>query len=135
MPIYEYQCKACGHRLEALQKMSEDPLTDCPQCAQKTLTKLVSAAAFRLKGQGWYETDFKNSNQKGLATDDKPNETKGNDIKSSADKPTEKVSSDSSTPVDSGASKTADKPAEKSADKPASSATAVSASSSSGGAD
>jgi len=59
MPIYEYQCKECGHRLEALQKISDAPLQDCPQCEQQALSKLVSASSFRLKGGGWYETDFK----------------------------------------------------------------------------
>ncbi len=59
MPIYEYACKACGYRHEALQKMSDDALTDCPECGKPALKKLVSAAGFRLKGSGWYETDFK----------------------------------------------------------------------------
>ena len=59
MPIYEYQCKDCGNRLEALQKISDAPLTQCPNCHQQGLTKLVSASSFRLKGGGWYETDFK----------------------------------------------------------------------------
>ena len=59
MPIYEYKCNACDNRLERLQKMSEDPLIDCPECEQPELTKLVSAAGFRLTGTGWYETDFK----------------------------------------------------------------------------
>ena len=61
MPIYEYQCEACGHRLEILQKISEDPLSDCPECGRPSLRKLVSAAGFRLKGSGWYATDFKDS--------------------------------------------------------------------------
>lgn len=60
MPIYEYECDACGHRFETLQKMSDDPLKDCPQCQKPELRKLMSAAAFKLKGQGWYESDFKN---------------------------------------------------------------------------
>jgi putative FmdB family regulatory protein len=65
MPIYEYQCEKCGHQLEKLQKMSDDPLKDCPECEEPALRKLVSAAAFKLKGTGWYETDFKdNSNKK-----------------------------------------------------------------------
>jgi putative FmdB family regulatory protein len=64
MPIYEYQCKACGHALEAIQKISEEPLKFCPECGQPHLTKLVSAAGFRLKGGGWYETDFKTKNDK-----------------------------------------------------------------------
>lgn len=66
MPIYEYQCDACHHRLEAIQKLSDAPLTDCPACAQPALRKLVSAAGFRLSGSGWYETDFKNKNQRNL---------------------------------------------------------------------
>jgi putative FmdB family regulatory protein len=67
MPIYEYQCQACGHRLESLQKISEDPLKDCPACGQPTLNRLVSAAGFRLKGGGWYETDFKSGNKRNVA--------------------------------------------------------------------
>ncbi|CAL1240968.1 FmdB family zinc ribbon protein [Candidatus Methylocalor cossyra] len=59
MPIYEYQCKACGHELEVIQKFSDDPLKECPACGVLELTKRVSAAGFRLKGGGWYETDFK----------------------------------------------------------------------------
>jgi putative FmdB family regulatory protein len=60
MPIYEYQCSACGHTLEAFQSMSEAPLKDCPKCNKTDLQKLVSAAGFQLKGTGWYATDFKN---------------------------------------------------------------------------
>ncbi len=67
MPIYEYQCPACGKELEVLQKVSDEPLRDCPQCGKATLQKKVSAAAFRLKGGGWYETDFKTGNKKNLA--------------------------------------------------------------------
>ena len=59
MPIYEYQCEACEHRMEAIQKVSDDPLKECPACGDQSLIKLVSAAAFHLKGTGWYETDFK----------------------------------------------------------------------------
>ncbi len=61
MPIYEYQCKACEYYFDALQKMADAPLLDCPQCSKPELTKLVSAASFKLKGSGWYETDFKNN--------------------------------------------------------------------------
>ena len=64
MPIYEYQCENCGHELEALQKMSDPALVDCPECKTPKLKKLISAAGFRLKGSGWYETDFKNSGKK-----------------------------------------------------------------------
>jgi len=59
VPIYEYQCGHCEHRIEAIQKISEAPLRDCPECKQDALRKLVSAAAFKLTGTGWYETDFK----------------------------------------------------------------------------
>ncbi|OGT42009.1 MAG: hypothetical protein A3F42_04405 [Gammaproteobacteria bacterium RIFCSPHIGHO2_12_FULL_37_34] len=59
MPIYEYQCQACGHQLEAFQKVSEAALTECPKCHQTTLNKLVSAAGFQLKGSGWYATDYR----------------------------------------------------------------------------
>lgn len=67
MPIYEYVCSACEAAHEALQKISDEPLTLCPKCGKEALKKKVSAAAFRLKGGGWYETDFKKSGQKNLA--------------------------------------------------------------------
>jgi len=63
MPIYEYRCAACGHHLEALQKMTEGPLRKCPDCGKSQLKRLVSASRFRLKGSGWYETDFKNKGE------------------------------------------------------------------------
>ena len=63
MPIYEYSCEACEHHFETLQKMSDDPLVECPNCKAPKLKKLISAAAFRLKGGGWYETDFKKDNK------------------------------------------------------------------------
>lgn len=66
MPIYEYECKACGHRLEKLQKISAEPLTDCPACDSAELNRLVSAAGFRLAGGGWYETDFKSGKKKNV---------------------------------------------------------------------
>ncbi len=71
MPIYEYQCEACGHILETLQKISEAPLTSCPECGKDALKKLISASAFRLKGGGWYETDFKTGNKKNVAQSEK----------------------------------------------------------------
>lgn len=67
MPIYEYECEACGHTFEAFQKMVDDPLKDCPECQKTALKKLISASAFRLKGEGWYETDFKTGDKKNLA--------------------------------------------------------------------
>ena len=73
MPIYQYQCTDCGHALEALQKMSDPKLVDCPECQAPALKKQVTAAAFKLKGTGWYETDFKNSGKKPDAkTESKP---------------------------------------------------------------
>lgn len=76
MPIYEYQCSKCQHQMEALRKISDAPLLDCPACGKPSLTKLVSAASFRLKGGGWYETDFKTGNKKQLAESD--SSSKGN---------------------------------------------------------
>jgi putative FmdB family regulatory protein len=70
MPIYEYRCDACGHYLETLQKISDPPLTDCHKCGQPALKKLVSASAFRLKGGGWYETDFKTGGKKNVVESD-----------------------------------------------------------------
>ena len=64
MPIYEYQCQHCDHTFDTLQKVSEKPLIKCPECGEDTLKKLVSPAGFRLKGTGWYETDFKGSKNK-----------------------------------------------------------------------
>jgi putative FmdB family regulatory protein len=64
MPIYEYQCTECGHHMEALQKISDAPLKDCPACVSASLTRLVSASSFRLKGGGWYETDFKTGSKR-----------------------------------------------------------------------
>ena len=67
MPFYEYRCDACGHDVEALQKVNDEPLVDCPACGAATLRRIVSAPAFRLKGTGWYETDFKSGNKRHLA--------------------------------------------------------------------
>lgn len=69
MPIYEYRCDACGYELEAMQKMADAALTECPACNKSTLKKLISAAGFRLKGGGWYETDFKSGSKKNVAGD------------------------------------------------------------------
>ena len=63
MPIYEYQCEKCGHHLEALQKISDKPLRECPECGKHRLARLVSAPLFRLAGSGWYETDFKSDKE------------------------------------------------------------------------
>ncbi|MEO8740749.1 MAG: zinc ribbon domain-containing protein [Casimicrobiaceae bacterium] len=89
MPIYEYRCSACGHELEALRKLSEAPLLTCPACAKDTLTKLLSAAGFQLKGSGWYATDFKGSGSKpaAKAEGDKAADGKAVDGKTADGKP------------------------------------------------
>jgi len=87
MPIYEYTCASCGHELEAIQKMSDAPLVDCPECGKPELKKNVSAAGFRLKGTGWYETDFKGGGKKKEDREQK----QGTDT---ADKATDKKSAD-----------------------------------------
>ena len=73
MPFYEYECSSCGHHEEALQKIGDTPLKKCPKCGKNALKKLVSAPVFRLKGSGWYETDFKGDkeNKRNLAGADK----------------------------------------------------------------
>ena len=81
MPFYEYQCTKCGHEEEVLQKISDKPLKKCPACGKSSMQKLVSAAAFRLKGSGWYETDFKSGNQKNV---EKPDSKKESASKSAA---------------------------------------------------
>lgn len=83
MPIYEYRCGDCGHTLEALQKLSDDPLKDCPECRAQALKRLISAPAFRLKGGGWYETDFKSDKEKRRNLADRP-ESKASDGKDTA---------------------------------------------------
>lgn len=105
MPIYEYECKACGHTFDTIQSFSEEPLTDCPICKEPALKKLISASAFHLKGSGWYVTDFKNPPAKA----DNPDKTKVEDTNKSVDanknpsKPTETKSKDAA----------AEKPADK----------------------
>jgi putative FmdB family regulatory protein len=84
MPIYEYKCSACDHELERLQKMSDEPLKDCPECGKPNLVKMISAAGFRLKGSGWYETDFKSGDKKNVADSKKPDAKKTDSKKSAA---------------------------------------------------
>ncbi|MDB2647356.1 zinc ribbon domain-containing protein [Pseudomonadales bacterium] len=67
MPIYEYRCADCDHQLEVVQKLSEEPIVSCPECKKDSLKKIISAAGFRLKGDGWYETDFKSGKKKNVA--------------------------------------------------------------------
>jgi putative FmdB family regulatory protein len=113
MPFYEYQCKSCGHHLEAMQKINDAPLKKCPHCGKSQLTRLMSAPVFRLKGGGWYETDFKGDqdNKKNLA--DRPEAEAATDVKKpeSDAKTAEATAKDAAKPAD----KAADKPAEKAA--------------------
>jgi putative FmdB family regulatory protein len=104
MPIYEYACQNCNHTLDALQKMDEEPLVYCPSCGEAGLKKLISAPRFRLKGEGWYETDFKKDNQRNvLKTDAEPAKAEKSDSKSDKDGTGPKKSSDkkSDSKVDS----------------------------------
>ena len=129
MPIYEYRCDDCGFEKDALQKMSDPPLVDCPQCGKPALRKLVSAAGFQLKGSGWYATDFRNSGAKpapkgddakadtksgGSATaplseagsgDSKSGDSKSSDSKSSDSKSSDSSSSTKSESTSSGSTK------------------------------
>jgi len=76
MPIYDYKCSNCGQELEIIQKFSDKPKTLCSKCGEESLTKLISAPSFRLKGGGWYETDFKTGKKKNLVSNDKESTNK-----------------------------------------------------------
>ncbi len=104
MPIYEYQCQACGAVVEELQKISDPPLKKCPECGAKKLQKLVSAPSFRLSGTGWYETDFKSDSDKkrNLASDDsskKPDSSDTSKSKKAKSKSDSKGSDKKATPA------------------------------------
>jgi putative FmdB family regulatory protein len=95
MPIYGYNCKSCEHSFDALQKMSDPKLVDCPECDEPSLRKLLSAPKFRLKGKGWYETDFKTGDKRNIAGDsDKKSASKSKD----SDKTVKKTETKKSTP-------------------------------------
>ncbi|MFU8896973.1 MAG: FmdB family zinc ribbon protein [Gammaproteobacteria bacterium] len=132
MPIYEYRCSACGHQHDALQRLADAPLVDCPECAAPALKRQVSAPSFRLKGGGWYETDFKNDKRRNIAEseskpadqsdgkaadkaagkqDGKPGGQQEGKDRKAADKPDRKADSKSDSKSDS-------KPAPSAAKKP-----------------
>lgn len=116
MPFYEYQCKNCGHALEAMQKINDSPLKKCPECGKSALQRLMSAPVFRLKGGGWYETDFKSDKDGKRNLADRPEADAPKDDKKEAKDETAKetaAAKDDKKPAD----KAADKPAEKSAEK------------------
>jgi putative FmdB family regulatory protein len=130
MPFYEYQCKSCGHELEAMQKVSDTPLKKCPHCGKSQLQRLMSAPVFRLKGGGWYETDFKGDKdkQRNLAdrpdesakeskdTDSKTKDDKASDVKDAKTSDTKSADSPSTkeTATKDAKEKTTDKSSEKS---------------------
>ena len=97
MPFYEYQCAKCGHEEEVLQKISDKPLRKCPECGKLSMKKMVSAAAFRLKGGGWYETDFKSGDKKNIAGDAKAEKKAKEKSSSEAKAPTANKSSGGTT--------------------------------------
>ncbi len=97
MPIYEYKCSDCEHELEKLQKISDTPITDCPECGKPALKKMISAAGFRLKGSGWYETDFKNNGK-----NNGKNNNKKNDSASDAGSKTGSASTNTAKPSSGG---------------------------------
>jgi putative FmdB family regulatory protein len=108
MPFYEYQCTHCGHTLEAMQKFTDAPLKKCPHCGKPQLQKLMSAPVFRLKGGGWYDTDFKSEqdNKRNLA--DRPEADASKDGKEKTEAGKEPAATEAAKPE-----KTADKPADK----------------------
>ena len=92
MPIYDYKCSHCEHEIEVIQKISDKPKTICPKCNTKSLKKLISAPSFRLKGGGWYETDFKTGNKKNILNKEK--DTKDSTKSKKKNKDSEKVSNE-----------------------------------------
>ena len=117
MPFYEYECTNCKFYVEALQKISDPPLEQCPSCKKKTLKKLVSAPVFRLKGGGWYETDFKSDQEtkRNLAKDDAPAEAKSDaketKVEAKPSKPDKAAAAKSAKSAKPAAKKTPAKPA------------------------
>jgi len=125
MPFYEYQCAKCTHEFEAMQKITSAPLRKCPSCGKQSIKRLISAPVFRLKGSGWYETDFKGDKDKkrNLAGETPADKSDDNKADSGAAKSDEKSGdkegvASSDKPAEQLSEKKVDKPAEKSADKP-----------------
>ena len=115
MPFYEYQCNNCGHTLEAMQKVNDAPLKKCPHCGKSQLTRLMSAPVFRLKGGGWYETDFKgdSDNKKNLA--DRPEADASKEDKKPASTDAKADSKDAAAAKPAEKADKPEKPAEKAA--------------------
>jgi putative FmdB family regulatory protein len=121
MPIYEYECSACDHRLEAIQRFSDAPLKKCPECGKPKLRKLISAVGFRLSGKGWYETDFKNDRQRNLSQKDSAEEKKADKVKDAGDSKQDAAKKDGAVKKDKSSTPKKDKEV---ATKKSSSATA-----------
>ena len=109
MPIYGYACKVCDHTLDELQKIADNPLVDCPACGEPGLKRQLSAPRFRLKGQGWYETDFKADNQRNLAGEKEASKTGEKSAAKPSDKPGDKTSDKSGDESAGKSAKAADK--------------------------
>ncbi|CAM3982623.1 FmdB family zinc ribbon protein [Bordetella tumulicola] len=99
MPIYAYKCSACGHAQDVLQKMSDAPLSVCPECGQSTYSKQVTAAGFQLKGSGWYVTDFRNNGSSGTAKSDGGSSASSPDTAKTATPAASDSSAKSATPA------------------------------------
>jgi len=118
MPIYEYRCASCGFQREYLQKMSDAPLTDCPECGKAALGKMVTAAGFHLKGSGWYVTDFKHGAKQKSKSDEQSGAKPGEGASAKADdKPAAKAEDKTASTAD--AKPAAEAPANKGSESPA----------------
>jgi putative FmdB family regulatory protein len=123
MPFYEYECSRCGHALEAMQKITDSPLKKCPECGKSSLKRLMSAPVFRLKGAGWYETDFKSDQdgKRNLADRPEPDAPKEDKVEAKKDvkeKEAKVTEAKVDTPDDKGTQKAAKAPSKKPAVKP-----------------
>ena len=98
MPLYEYLCDACGHRFERIQKFSDPPLEDCPNCGQKQLRKLLSSPAIQFKGSGFYITDYARKGATGSDSGKSDSDAKSSETKAGDTKPADGKSADSSRP-------------------------------------
>jgi putative FmdB family regulatory protein len=119
MPFYEYQCKSCGHDLEAMQKISDPPLKKCPHCGKSQLERLMSAPVFRLKGGGWYETDFKGDQDSKRNLADRPDADAPKESKDAKDGDKAADKSPDAKGTESKDSKPAEKAADAASSKPA----------------
>ena len=122
MPFYEYQCDSCGHTLEAMQKVSDAPLKKCPHCGKAQLTRLMSAPVFRLKGGGWYETDFKSDQDSKRNLADRPDAEAPKEAKIETPEAASKAGAaqGGGKPADKAAEKSTETSTEKSTEKPVS---------------